>query len=323
MQLNRRSLLIGAGALGLAGPSLAQVPPEPPPIDEAALQMLSNLATRMTVGVGLNGRRVAQFVVDTGANRTALSAAVAEELGLAPGPEVVVHGVTSAEVTPTARLARLSVGGRNFHNLITPVFPRSRLGVDGLLGVDILRRFRVTFDVAGGTLRLGQPARGIDYGGRATRSRISGENRLSARHRYGQLTLIDVAADGVPVHAFVDSGAQYSVGNMALFRAVAARRPDFLRRRWTVPILGATGQTLTGELGLLRGLDLGTATIPELPVVFADLHAFDVWRLADTPALLMGADVLGLFSSVTLDYPERAMVFGRYLGARPDGPPRA
>lgn len=314
--VDRRRLLIAAGALGVAGPVLAQTEPPPSaPGADSVIDLLPNLVTRMSAEVRLNRQGPFRFVVDTGANRTALADDVAARLGLPPGPEVLVHGVTAAEPTPTALVRELEVANQRYDDLVTPVFPRSRLGVDGLLGVDVLGRFRLTFDVLRGQLLLGGSRLGVAMGGDTdTASRLGGgESRLRARHRFGQLTLVNVSADGVPIHAFIDSGAQYSVGNMALFNSVAVRRPSVLEQRWTVPVVGATGRVIQGQLAILDTIRLGSTSIRQLPVVFADLHAFTIWELHDTPALLMGADVLGLFSHVTLDYGRREMRFGRVL----------
>lgn len=317
--IDRRRLML-AGAAGLvAAPAVAQEA-EPfasePPIAEAALDVLPNLVTRMAVNVEINGVVANQFVVDTGANRTAVSEELAERLGLPPGPQVLVNGVTAAAPTPTVRIERLFVGDSVFRNLLAPVIPRARLGVDGLLGVDVLGRFAVTFDMEMGRLRLRRRGVGLSY---AQDSRLDEQVTLDARQRFGQLTLVDVNADGVLVRAFIDSGSQYSIGNMALFNSVATRRPDIHDRRWTVPVIGATGETVMGELAVLRQIRLGGVTLNELPTVFCDLHAFTIWRMDDAPALLFGADILRLFDEVTVDFPEREVRLGTPTRRPPAG----
>ena len=306
---DRRRLMLAAGAGLVAPPAFAQdaPPPEEPPISEAALDVLPNLVTRMAVNVEINGHTGNTFVVDTGANRTAISTELAADLGLPPGPEVLVNGVTAAVRTPTVRVQRLFVGETVFRDLLMPVIPYSRLGVHGLLGVDVLGRFAVTFDVRASQLRLRRRGVGLSYAGG---SRLDDQVTIDARQRFGQLTLIQVSADGVPVQAFIDSGSQYSIGNMALFNSVATRRPDINDRRWTVPVIGATGEHVMGELAVLRQIRMGGITLNELPTVFCDLHAFRIWRMEDQPAMLFGADILRLFDSVTVDFPEREVRLG-------------
>ncbi len=307
---DRRRLMLAAGAGLLPAPAWAQAvtPPEEPPIDQAALDVLPNLVTRMSVPVELNGGRRYNFVVDTGANRTALATEVADELGLARGPEVLVNGVTAAEPTPTALLPRLSVANVAFEDMVTPLVPRARLGVDGLLGVDVIGRFAVTFDVDAGQLRLNRRGVGLSF---VEGRRLDGVNRLAARQRFGQLSIIDVRADEERVRAFIDSGSQYTIGNMALFRTLTVRRPEILNRRWTVPVIGATGQSVRGELAILRSIQLGAVTLFDLPVVFCDLHVFSIWRLTEDPGLIFGADMLRLFEQVTVDFPRSQVILGR------------
>ena len=37
-------------------------------------------------------------------------------------------------------------------------------------------------------------------------------------------------------------------------------------------------------------------------MTFSDLHIFDTWGLTDTPALLIGMDLLGLVDTLVIDY---------------------
>ena len=45
------------------------------------------------------------------------------------------------------------------------------------------------------------------------------------------------------------------------------------------------------------------------PMLFADLHCFQTLGLSDRPALLIGADLLGRFREVTLDFPADTVTF--------------
>ena len=53
--------------------------------------MLSDLCSRMTAPVRINGQGPFPFVVDTGANRTVISAELAARLGLSKGPDQAVN----------------------------------------------------------------------------------------------------------------------------------------------------------------------------------------------------------------------------------------
>ena len=147
MTLTRRKAATGlallAGCTAFGRPVAARVPPVPrhaPAEPALALTVIPNLITRMAVQVMIGDAGPYRFVVDTGAGRTSISGELAAELGLAPGPPVIVHSILDSEVTPTARAPSLSVADIRARDLIMPVFSRARLGVDGLLGLDVLGR---------------------------------------------------------------------------------------------------------------------------------------------------------------------------------------
>lgn len=315
--LDRRALTLGLGASGLglgfavAGPASALTAQDVPPAPEDPTpRLLTNLLTRMGARVTINGRSGYVFVLDTGAGRTAIADDVAALLDLPPGPNVRVHGVTSAELASTARIDRITFANRRFTRLETPLFPRSQLAADGLLGLDVLSQFRMRFDLHRRRVSLTPSgpevvAHSITF---ATPTRLSREARTARRGLFGQLILLTCKVDGVAVDAFIDSGAQYSIGNMALRRAL---RLDQAAREQPVQVYGVTGQTLMAESGVARGLEIDNRRLGPTPLLFADLHAFDALGLTEQPALLLGADVLIRFTEITLDFPRSSVRFGR------------
>jgi hypothetical protein len=76
-----------------------------------------------------------------------------------------------------------------------------------------------------------------------------------------------------------------------------------------VPLISATGQTARGEFAPLPTLRLGGMQINQVLGIFADLHIFDLWKLNDRPAILIGVDVLRHFRDVTLDFGRKVVVF--------------
>lgn len=305
------SLLAQTG-LVLAAPAWAQhatsqTPSAPP---DAEARLLANLLTRIGVEVDLDGRK-ALFVIDTGAERSAVSDRLAQALGLPPGPPVLVHGITTAQMTPTVRLPHLAFSERRFAGLVLPVFPYGLLGADGLLGLDVLSRFRLTLDLRRRRVMMAASGpdvvrRGLSFGGRASRL---GQDITDVRSgRFSQLILTQVAADGVPAVAFIDSGAQYSIGNRALMRALDSQLGRV--ERPLVRVYGVIGQSLLVRSGAVTNLRLARRDLGPTPLLFGDLHAFRILNLIDRPALLLGADVLTRFSQVTLDYGRGRIVLG-------------
>ena len=300
MALGLAGLLVGG-----AGVASAQEPPEAEP------RLLANLLTRMALRVAVNGRRGAVFVLDTGAGRTVISEDLAQAWNLPPGPPVLVHGLTAAQMAPSVLIERFGVGGRRIRDLQAPVFPRAVLAADGLMGLDVLGRFRLDLNI--GTRRVRLTPSGPDVmavgsaGYRATR--LPTQERPARHGRFGALILRGLA-EGREIDVFVDTGAQYSIGNMALLDAVGGD-PAGLER---VTVYGVTGQLLAAASGHVRDLRLGTQRLGPTPLLFADLHAFEVLELIERPALLIGADLLYRFREVSLDFGRSRMAF---RGLRP------
>ena len=192
-----------------------------------------------------------------------------------------------------------------------PVFPYEVLGADGLLGLDVLSRFRLTLLLRQRRIMLAPSgpdviARGVAVG---VASRLRTDITPVRSGRFGQLFLTQIEVDGVPAVAFVDSGAQYSIGNLALARAVGALD----RSSAPIPIYGVVGQEATARAGRLTDLVLGGRRLGPTPLLFADLHAFAMLGLSQIPAIIVGADILTRFSDVVLDYGRGQMTFGGRL----------
>ena len=283
---------------------------------DAEARLLANLLTRIGVEVDLDGRK-ALFVIDTGAERSAVSDRLAQALDLPPGPPVLVHGITTAQMTPTVRLPHLAFSERRFADLVLPVFPYGLLGADGLLGLDVLSRFRLTLDLRRRRVMMAASGadvvrRGLSFGGRASRVGLDITDVRSGR--FSQLILTQVTADDIPAAAFIDSGAQYSIGNRALMRALDSRLGRV--ERPLLRVYGVIGQSLLVRSGAVTNLRLARRDLGATPLLFGDLHAFRILNLIDRPALLLGADVLTRFSQVTLDYGRGRIALGG-LARRP------
>lgn len=300
-------------------PPPASLPPEPPaPEAQEAARLLENLLTRLGARVDVGSLRDPVFVIDTGAERTAISDRLADELDLAPGPPVLVHGITAAEVVRTVRLPRLDFSGRRFTNLTPPVFPFAVLGADGLLGLDVLSRFRLTLEVRRRRAMMTPSGPDVDERGfffNGVASRMPSNITPARSGRFGQLFLTNVQVEGVPTVAFVDSGAQYSIGNLALMRAIDARIGPAARQ--SIRVYGVIGQSLMVDSGAVSNLRLARRELGATPLLFGDLHAFRVLGLADQPALLLGADILTRFSRITLDYGQSRISLGELIKPPP------
>jgi hypothetical protein len=304
-EMNRRTLagLAAAAALGGARAFGAPTVGTRLPSSEDIYEPPTNLATiadlyrRMTAPLRVAGEGPFAFVVDTGANQSVISQDLAARLGLAQGEPSLLNGVAGVQMAPTA-LASLAIGRRTARPATFFVLPGAAIGGDGMLGVDGLADQVLTLDFRNRRLRI-VPSVGARPGARGV--------AMKATRRDGQLTLVDADLAGIPVTAFIDSGAQSTIGNRALQRLAIGSRPS---QAWTAAsIVSVTGQTIEGDVAELPHLRVGGITLPRWHVAFADLHTFQLWDLVDRPAILLGVDALSRFEEVSLDFRRGEVIF--------------
>ena len=301
--------------VNLADRPIASLPP--PPVettgDGAPLKTSFDAVRRMTVPVFVNNSGPYEFVVDTGANHSVMAIERASELQLPSAGRAAIHGIAGIDPAETVMVRSLSVGNVSSRRLRMPLLPRRHLGAEGLLGVNVLANRRVKLDFRNNSFSISRSSRySVEVGGHATRLSRRDDSSVvvvPARQRFGQLTIVDAEFEGVPVTAFLDSGAETTVANLACRNAILAREPwrasDFL----TVQVVSATGQAVTGELSRIPPLRLGGMKIGNLLSVFADLHTFRIWDLQDSPAILVGVDVMRHFDAVELDFGRSEVTF--------------
>jgi len=128
---------------------------------------------------------------------------------------------------------------------------------------------------------------------------------IVARRSRGQLILTHVRASGLTLDAVIDTGAELTIGNLALRDRLVRRRQKFQQ----VKALGVTGKEIELQVAVIPELQIGGIIIRNLPVAFADLPPFHVFGIADEPALFLGTDVLENFRKVSLDFQARKVRF--------------
>ena len=292
-------------------------PDPPPPAPDAALQAGFDPVQRMTVPVMVEGRGPFTFVVDTGANHSVLAIETAQGLNLPSGGTASIHGIAGVEPAETVYVRQMAIGNVVTKRIRMPLVSRRNLGADGLLGVDVLTRRDVQLDFERNRFNIApsdSSFRQVATTGGAGRLATPVVNPnivvVPARYRFGQLTIVDAEVGvGLPITAFLDSGAQSTVGNLALRDATFLQEPGLALRTLRVQLVSATGQTVSGDLARLPGLRLGGLRIGNLSCVFADLHTFKIWELVDRPAILIGMDVMRHFKTIELDFGRREVVF--------------
>lgn len=302
--------------VNLADRPLTSLPPPPAgaPDDGTSLKTSFDTVQRMMVPVFINKSGPYNFVVDTGANHSVMAIERAGELRLPSAGRAEIHGIAGVDPADTVMVSTLSVGSVSSRRIRMPLLPRADLGAEGLLGVNVLTNRSVKLDFLNNSFSIAPSGRGgsVEVGGAASRLSRQGEPGVfvvPARQRFGQLTIVDAEFEGVRVTAFLDSGAETTVANLACRDVIFAREPWLASQFLPVEVISATGQSVSGQLSRIPPLRLGGLKIGNLLCVFADLHTFRIWDLQDRPAILVGVDVMRHFEAVELDFGRSEVTF--------------
>lgn len=300
MLLDRRQAgLALIGAMGLPMRALAQgVEAAPPaPEDEPATQLdtAKDRFAHMLAPVQINGAGPYQFLIDTGANVSCVSRELAQRLALTPTDPAPVHTAVGMRLRPSVIIDRLDVGARSRKRVRTPTLPALGPNIDGVLGVDWLGGQRLALDFKGKSLEI-------------TRSRDEPplENRVivPARRRLGQLTIVDADLSGHRINAMIDSGSQATICNTRLRDLVVQmeRGKQDVQPHSEVRLETLAGEPFSGEMFYLPFLRVGGLQLGNVPTVYSETHIFELWGLKQTPAIVLGMDLLTQFVAVALDY---------------------
>jgi predicted aspartyl protease len=309
--LSRRHALIGSAALSLlpwraaaqqitANASLEKAPD--PNQDAANIAAHTDANDHLTIEVRVNGTPY-RFGVDTGAERSVIADDVAAALGLTLGPNVTVDGISSRIQAPTVKIGELAFGPFKRKNVTIPVLPRASLMSDGYLGLDAIDGTKVTFDFKNRALNIEQPHYNymvVPDNPLSTSLSLSGKN--------GHLRVTDCLVDSIPASAFIDTGAEVSVGNMALYRDLLQRNKNLFESGAMV-LTGVTGGQITAQILPIKRIKLHDLSFTDGNLAVADVPDFETWKLVNYPALLIGMDYLRQFSSVSIDYRAKEVRF--------------
>jgi predicted aspartyl protease len=309
MLLNRRLLLAAPAAQLACSLGLRAQPLSPPLIPPAALDDSLEIdgdpieaqrrRARLFVDVRINEAGPFRFLVDSGADRSVVGAALARQLALPVAGRAQLQSMAGTSAAELVRVDSLRLGQSLIEALLLPTLDEAHIGADGVIGIDALAERRLLLDYERRRVTVEdsrtRPARGTD------------EIVVSARRRKGQLILTEVRLQSQRLYAVIDSGSEMSIGNLALARRLLSRRQQTEMRK--VELLAVTGETLEADAAIIPGLEIGRFTIQNLLIGFVDAPPFRLFGLSDQPALLLGADALQSFRRVALDFGRRRVRF--------------
>jgi predicted aspartyl protease len=288
-----RFLKVVVVALLVAGAPANACDPLVPGTSGVAGATSSDSAGRAVALISINGQGPFRFIIDTGANRSVLSQALATHLGLAHSGQGVVHSIDGAELAMLVNVESLSFGGLHLSGGDTPVLDGPMLdGEQGLLGVD---------GMAGRLLHVDFTKHCVEIYEHAAQLPMQGWLSVPARMRFGSMLMVPGEIMGVHVNVLIDTGSNISIANEHFrdaLRGVAARSIEYHGDHaftYGRPIVLA-------QVVWTPRLRLGHTMVDGVKAYIGDFHIFDLWGLQDEPTLLIGMDVLARSGEMAIDY---------------------
>jgi hypothetical protein len=248
---------------------------------------------RIWAPVLIDGQGPFRLVLDTGASHSAITARVAETLGLSadyPGT-ITLRGATGTVKVPAVPVDSLEVGELLMRPKRLPIVPDALGGAEGILGTDGLGDKRITIEFRHDRITIKRSH---------SEEAALGFVTIPVKFMRGRLLVVDAWLSGVRTKAIIDTGGQSTLGNLALRDALARRRKELS----VVPdqVTGATLDVQAGNRIATPAIAMGDLIIRNPAMTFADFAIFEHWKLTDEPAMLIGMDVLGLIDTLIIDY---------------------
>lgn len=282
-------------------PNVATLPPAlyDPGLDIGGKDVKAReIDTRLSVDVRLDGRGPYHFIVDSGADSSAVGLRIARDLQLPLGTPVILNGMTARNIVDRVKVDSLTVGTNTIDNLELPALREVDIGGDGMIGIDALVQQRLMLDFEKHLIKVEDA--------RVPERHEPGDIVITARRQRGQLILTHVKAVGYDLDAIIDTGTEITIGNLALRdQLIRGNRDKFL----SVDVIGVTGVAAKLQVARIGELQLGPVVLHDVPMAFADVPPFKMFGLSHQPALLLGTDILNTFRRISLDFRSRKVRF--------------
>lgn len=269
----------------IAAPALAEVPLEIAATGHATVPVQGDFGVR-------------QFVIDTGAEGSAVYEDFADSAGFPAAGSETLQGQTGASEVPLVNLGALTLDGVRKGRIEAVRLPRRADGVQlaGIVGLDLFGDRTIDFDL---------PHRRVSLFPPGSRPRgLSGES-VAASTTVGNLLTVPVRIGATTATAVIDTGARKTRINWALGRLLGLD-PAALAAGDTIQ--GATNTAIETGATRIRDVHLGTRLLAEAPVLVADLPVFEAFGVADRPAIILGLDWLDR-TRMVIDFPARLVWF--------------
>lgn len=225
-------------------------------------------------------KQTAEFIFDTGANHTAMTSRIALSVGYNPedAPETIAHALTQPFVSDVHVIEDFDFGtGPNrIEALVVNVDESLGVRASGILGLD---------NFTSGTLEINFIDQHLIVNADVNvRSDLGVDPEFGLLMGYGESRRINQ-----PIHIILDSGSNVTIANEAYARFTA---DTTMGARTAVRDVSASRIQRIRSSTFFGQTSIGNLCIPRAEIHVADLYVFDYYGLHDTPALILGMDIL-------------------------------
>jgi predicted aspartyl protease len=299
--LSNHAAAAGVAPSGPTEPAPATQAPSPEVLVQApeprfVAPTLRDRIGRIWAPVFINGRGPFRMVLDTGASDSAITAPVVTALGLIPSPShlVLLQGVAGSAIVPTVQIDSLTVGDLDVTSTTLPIVADALGGAEGVLGTAGFSDKRIDIDFLHDRITIVR-----SHGQHAPIGFIT----LPLERSGPGLLMVPGSVAQVHVRAVIDTGAERSIGNEVLRRALVSRRAQGTPDK----IYDVTTHVQGGEMFESPPIMLGKIEIRGARITYGEVRIFEHWQLTREPALLIGMDALGLLDELIIDYRRREL----------------
>ena len=271
----------------------------------AKVVMKPGITGHLLVPVFVNGKGPYPFMLDTGADTSAVYAWVASEHRLPSGKTAIISGATGDVEEITTRVESLSLDGRAIRHLDVDTIPDRTDGVKiaGIVGADLLMGSVTVMDTGCETVSL--LPRSMNA------ARIAGHGATLIRAgsiKNGKQLTLPVTVNGVAGVATLDSGARTTMIN-TIFAKAARIDPGSAAFRDGPPARGAVQTPIPSRIGPIGTVSFPGSTQHNVVVRVVDLPVFDDAGYSNGHAFNIGVDMLH-DRRIIIDYSARRVWIG-------------
>ena len=264
---------------------------------------------RVVIPVKINGLGPFRFVIDTGANHSAISARVALLLNVKSKmhTRVELEGITGSNITRALKIRTIQAGALTIRNVFVPVIDTPMMaGADGILGLAGFPSISLFVNFPHNRVEI---TRTLTPGVRFDYSRIHTETVA------GGLMAVPAYVKNIRTLAIIDTGSERTLGNIAL-RSALHMQPDIGKPESITVVFGATNQIEIGRLARSPPISVGSLRVLGAEIIFGNFHIFKIWKLDQRPAIILGMDILGTVNALGFDFKQHELFVDRKIRFR-------